>query len=354
VTGARGDAVSLGTRRPTALTRAGRDAGNRRSIAFAFAANVVVAAAKLAAGLLTGSAALLAEAVHSTADSVNEALLALALRRGSRPPDAVHPLGYGGERFLWAFVAAIASFVIGGCLSIALAGRELVEGARVDRFVVAWIVLGVSAVADCSSLVQGLARARREAGAWGQSTATYLRYTSEPTLRAIVVEDAAALAGVALAAGGLAVHALGGPPAADAVASLLIGLLLTATAVGLARPLADLLIRKSIAPARLERARAIVAGTPGVEEILSMYAVYAAPQEAILAARIHPSPGQTGDGLAELLDRLDERLRSELPEISAVFIDVTARHGSGEAARPGTRHPTDASTGPCADASVRP
>jgi hypothetical protein len=82
--------------------------------------------------------------------------------------------------------------------------------------------------------------------------------------------------------------------------------------------------------------------------------VYAAPQEAILAARIHPSPGPTGDGLAELLDRLDERLRSELPEISAVFIDVTARHGSGEAARPGTRHPTDASTGPCADASVRP
>jgi len=294
-------------------------------------ANLLVAAAKLVAGLTTGSAALLAEAAHSAADSVNELLLGLSLRHGRRPSDALHPLGRGGARFLWAFVAAIASFLIGGCLSIALAVRELLAGAAVERYIVAWVVLAVAFAADGTSLLQSLAQTRREAALWGESTIDFLRQTSEPTLRAIVVEDSAALVGLALAAGGLLLHQFAGLQNADAIAALLIGLLLAVTAFGLARPLADLLIGRSMLPARLERVYAIIERSPSIDEVLSVQAVYGAPQEVIVAAKVHPAPGKTADELASSLDEIDHTLRKELPEIAEVFIDLTShRVGSDE------------------------
>jgi divalent metal cation (Fe/Co/Zn/Cd) transporter len=118
----------------------------------------------------------------------------------------------------------------------------------------------------------------------------------------LAVEDAAALAGVAIAATGLLVHQLGGPRASDSIASLLIGILLAVTAVGLTRALADLLMGQSIAPARLKRARTILEDAPSVDRVLDLYAVHAAPQEVILAAKVHPADGQTGEELAEALD----------------------------------------------------
>jgi cation diffusion facilitator family transporter len=318
----------IAPRRSAASARAARSATGPRAIAVALAANVVVTAAKLVAGLVTGSVAMLAEAIHSAADSINEILLWVSLRRARKPADAQHPFGYGGARFLWAFLAAITSFLIGGCVSIGLAVRDLVHGSTVENLLIAWIVLAVAAAADGTSLAQGLRQARREAALWNQSTIGYLRGTSDPTLRAIVVEDGAAVIGVGLAATGLLVTALGGPASADAIASLLIGLLLAATAVGLARPLADLLIGASIPPERLRAAHEILATDPAVEEVLNLYVVHAGPHEAILAAKVHPAGGQTADDLAVALDALDQRLRRQLAEIGEVFIDVTAHHAT--------------------------
>jgi cation diffusion facilitator family transporter len=313
----------LGLRHSAASERADRRRGHRRSLGVALAANVLVATAKLAAGLITGSSALLAEAAHSVADSTNELMLVFSLRRARRPADREHPFGYGGARFVWAFLAAISSFLIGGCLSIGLAINELVHGGEVGHFAAAWIVLGVAAVADGTSLAQTLREARREAALWGRPTLSYLRHTSEPTLRALAVEDTAALVGVALAATGLLVHQLGGPASSDAIASLLIGLLLCATAFGLARPLADLLIGRSMQPDRLRRAREIIAASAALDEVLDVFAVHLAPQEVLLAAKAHPASNQTSEELAHRLDDLDVRLRRELPEIGEVFIDVT-------------------------------
>jgi cation diffusion facilitator family transporter len=317
-------------RHSLAALRAGESRRNERSIAVALLANLVVAAAKLAAGLTTGSAALLAEAGHSAADSVNELLLGFSLRHGRRPPDALHPLGHGGARFLWAFVAAISSFLIGGCLSIALAVHELLAGAAVERYLVGWVVLAVAFAADGISLLQSLAQTRREAALWGESTTHFLRHTSEPTLRAIVVEDTAALVGIAIAAGGLLLHQVAGWANADAIAALLIGLLLAATAFGLARPLADLLIGRSMLPGRLERVYAILEQSPSIDEVLSVQAVYGAPQEVIVAAKVHPAPGRTADELASALDGIDRALRQELPEIAEVFIDLTTHRASSD------------------------
>ena len=316
-----------GFRHSVASLGAGRSHGSTRSLIVAFVANLFVAAAKLAAGLITGSAALLAEAAHSLADSTNEVMLGVSFRRARRPADAEHPFGYGGLRFLWAFLAAISSFLIGGCLSVGLAVNDLVHGNVIDEFLVAWIVLGIAALADGTALVQTMRQARREAALWDVPTIRYLRHTSDPTLRALAVEDTAALIGLGLAAGGLLVHELGGPASSDAIASLLIGLLLGLTAIGLARPLADLLIGRSIVPARLELARRTLAESPAVDEVRQLYAVHVAPQEVLLAAKVHPVADMDADELAEAMDEIDSRLRAELPEIGEVFIDVTA-HGS--------------------------
>jgi cation diffusion facilitator family transporter len=310
--------------RSRAALGAGRRRGSQRSIVIALLSNVVIAFAKLAAGLITGSSALLAEAAHSTADSTNEILLGLSLRRARRPPDARHPFGYGGTRFLWAFLAAIFSFVAGGLVSIGLAVDQLVNATPVDQFLVGWIVLAVAFASDGTALLVSLAATRREAALWGQPTVSFLRQTSDPTLRALVVEDTAALVGLGLAGSGLFLHQVVGWTTADAIASLLIGLLLTATAAGLARPLAELLIGQSIPPPRLEAAFRTVAASPSVESVLSIYAVHVAPQEAIVAAKVHPSPGQSGEQLALAMDDLDRALREKLPEVAEVFIDVTS------------------------------
>jgi cation diffusion facilitator family transporter len=319
-----------GLRHSAASLRARRSHGSSRSLIVAFVANLFVAAAKLAAGLITGSAALLAEAAHSLADSTNEVFLGISFRRARRPADAEHPFGYGGVRFLWAFLAAILSFLIGGCLSVGLAVNDLVHGNVIDKFLVAWIVLGIAALADGTALVQTMRQARREAALWDAPTIRYLRHTSDPTLRALAVEDTAALIGLGLAAAGLLVHELGGPASSDAIASLLIGLLLGLTAIGLARPLADLLIGQSVMPERLELARRTLEGSPAVDEVRQLYAVHVAPQEALLAAKVHPVADLDADELAEAMDELDSRLRAELPEIGEVFIDITSHREGGD------------------------
>ncbi len=216
-----------------------------------------------------------------------------------------------------------------GRVSVGLAVNDLVHGNVIAEFLVAWIVLGIAALADGTALVQTMRQARREAALWDLPTIRYLRHTSDPTLRALAVEDTAALIGLGLAAAGLLVHELGGPASSDAIASLLIGLLLGLTAIGLARPLADLLIGRSILPARLELARRTLEGSPAVDEVRQLYAVHVAPQEAILAAKVHPDSHLSARQLASAMDELDSRLRAELPEIGEVFIDITNhREGS--------------------------
>ena len=201
------------------------------------------------------------------------------------------------------------------------------HGSSVDDYLIAWIVLAVAALADGSALVQTLRQARREAALWGARTISFLRHTSDPTLRALAVEDAAALVGLCLAAAGLLVHELGGPASSDAIASLLIGILLGVTAVGLARPLADLLIGQSMRPERVELARRTLDESPAVDEVRQLYPVHVAPQEVVLPRRCtclrtcRPT-SWPGDGPAR------HRLRTELPRWREVFfIDVT-QHSS--------------------------
>lgn len=319
-------------RRSATARRRAAEGESTRTIVIALLANVVIAAAKLFAGLSTGSTGMLAEAAHSAADSANEVFLAIGMHRDRKPADATHPLGHGRERFLWAFMAAIASFLIGGCLSIALAITHLKAGHPVEGGAAAWIVLGIAFVADGVSWLQSIRQARRQAKEYRITLWRYLVVSSDPVVRAVVVEDSAALVGLVLAAGGLLLSHVLGSSVPDSVASLLIGVLLAVTAFGLARPLADFLVGRSIPEPLFERLQSIVQDDPAIEKIVSLRALYSGPEEVIVVAKIHPSGNMNIEQLTRAMDELDGRIREALPVVADVFLDVTA-HRSEDVSR---------------------
>src|ERR1700674_1766842 len=280
----------LPQRRSAKDGRRAAEGESTRTIVIALLANLVIASAKLIAGLTSGSTGMLAEAAHSAADSVNEVFLAVGLHRDRQPADATHPLGHGRERFLWAFMAAIASFLIGGCLSIALAIAALKAGHTVSGGIAGGIVLAISCAGDGTSWLQSMRQARRQAKEYGTTVWRYVLQSSDPVVRAIVVEDSAALIGLSLAASGLLLSEILGTSVPDALASLLIGLLLAVTAFGVARPLADFLVGRSLRSPLLEKLEAIVREDPAIEKVLSLRTIYTGSEEVVVAAKIHPSP----------------------------------------------------------------
>lgn len=302
-----------------------------RTILIALAANVVIAIAKLITGLVSGSTAMLAEAAHSLADASNEVLLGISLHRSAKPADDLHPLGHGRERFLWAFLAAIASFLVGGCFSIGIAIRQLQRNEMTGSTTAAWVVLGVAFLGDGMSLVQSVRQSLSEARERGRNLLTHLLRSSDPTIRAVVVEDSAALVGVFIAAAGLLLSHHFGSGRPDAIASLLIGVLMAATAFALGRPLADFLVGKSLPPEFLEQLRNVVASDGAVAELVSMQAVYTGPEEVIVAAKVRPAPHLSAAELGDAMDKLDQSLREASPFVADVYIDVTlhARTASG-------------------------
>ena len=318
-------------RRSATALRRDAEGESPRTIVIALLANLVIAAAKLIAGLASRSTGLIAEAAHSAADCVNEIFLAVGLYRARQPPDEDHPFGHARERFLWAFMAAIGSFLIGGCLSIALAITHWNSPNPVEGGIAAWAVLAVAFAADGASWLQALRQARRQARDYGISVPRYIVRASDPVVRAVFVEDSAALVGLLLAAGGLLASRLTGSRMPDAVASLLIGLLLAVTAFALAKPFAEFLVGRSIPGPQLERLRAIFDEDEAIEEVLQLRAVYTGPEEVIVLAKVRPLRSLAIRQLAVAMDELDGRIRSALPLVADVFIDVTAAVGSGEA-----------------------
>jgi cation diffusion facilitator family transporter len=310
-------------RSATALRRVA-EGESTRTVVIALLANVAIAIAKLIAGLISGSTGLLAEAAHSAADTVNEICLAIGLYRDRRPADIAHPLGHGRERFLWSFMAAIASFLIGGCLSIAMAVAQLKGRHPVPGGLLPWTVLAVSFMADGTSWLQSLRQARRQAKDYKLTTWRYILRSSDPVVRAVFFEDSAALIGLVVAASGLLLSKVFGTSVPDSFASLVIGLLLASTAIGVARPFADFLVGRSVAPELLEEILAIVESDAAVEQVLTFRAIYSGPEEVLVMAKIHPTAHINIEQFSQAMDALDRSIRLAFPFVADVFIDVTA------------------------------
>lgn len=201
------------------------------AVVIAFLANIAVAIAKTAAALITGSASLVAEALHSWADAGNEVFLLIAERSGRRARDRSHPLGYGRDVYFWSLFAAFGLFTVGAVLSVLTGVRELLDPEPVTDYGIGYAVLGVAAVLEGISLAQSVRQVKRDSAALAREPVDYVLNGSNATLRAVVFEDIAALIGLAIAASALGLHQVTGLPLFDGLGSILIGVLLAVVAV---------------------------------------------------------------------------------------------------------------------------
>lgn len=291
----------------------------------ALAANLVIAAAKAVGGLAAGSPALLSEAAHSVADSLNEVFLLAALRRSRRPADRRHPFGYGKERFFWSLLAAVGIFVMGGCFSFFQGFEALVSGAREDLggYVAGLIVLGIALLAEGGSLLRALYQVRRQGG-----RGAGLR---DPALRTVVAEDGTAVLGVTLAIVGMALHMATGQVVWEAAASLAIGALLVFVAFRLGVEARDQLIGEAADPEASGRIQALLRAQPEIDSVEALFTMKTGLDTVLVAARVDLVPGLDSERVEEVAVRIKRSIARTVPEADQIFLDVTDRP-AGEAA----------------------
>ncbi len=310
------------------LRAAARTAGPAGSeslltVLVAFAVNILIAVAKSAAAVVTGSASMLAEAAHSWADAGNEVLLLIANRRSRRPPDSKHPFGHGREAYVWSLLAAVGLFVAGAAISVAHGVQELLHPEPASDFVVGYIVLAVSFVLESVSFLQSVRQARPEAESMQRDLIEHVLATSDPTLRAVFAEDSAALIGLVIAAAGLAAHELTGSPIPDAIGSILVGLLLAAVAIVLINRNRRYLIGEEADPR--VRAAAIQALTddPEVARVTYLRLEIVGPRTVSVIGDVDLTGDDTESHLAVRLRALEARI-TESPAVVGAVLSLSA------------------------------
>jgi len=295
-----------------------------RTVLIAGAANIFVCVIKLVAGILVGSSAMLAEAAHSAADTLNQAFLWTSLRRGARPADARHPFGYGQERYFWSLLAAFGIFIAGAGFSI-FEGLLALRHENSGSPLLAYLVLAAATVAEGTSLVRVLVQYRREARRSNTEMLDQVRNSPDTTVRTALFEDSAAMIGLVLAALGLSLRQVTGSPVWDGAASIAIGCLLIVVAIRLGMDNRDFLIGRAADPRELAAIRDEIERTPGVDELLDLLTMYMGPERLIVAARVDFSEDISADRAEELADDIDTRLADRLPLVPHVFLDPTQR-----------------------------
>ena len=297
--------------------------GSRMTVVLAGSANLGIAVAKLAGGLVSGSSAMLAEAAHSVADTLNQAFLLTALTKSDRPADEEHPFGYGKERYFWSLLAAVAVFVLGAGFAVLQGIQSLLDPRPLGSVTLALVVLGVAFLLDGISWVRAVWQLRVEARDQGTSLRRHLLHDAEPTVRAVFFEDTAAVVGVLLAGVGIVLDELTGSHVYDAVASLAIGLLLVGVAYVLGAQNRTLLVGRAVDPDLLQALRSEIRETDGIRGVLQVMTMRLGPEEILLAARVDVEPDRSGDDLELVADDVERRVRDSFPSVRHVFIDPT-------------------------------
>jgi cation diffusion facilitator family transporter len=286
-------------------------------------ANLGIAVAKGVGAVVSGSSAMLSEATHSLADTVTEVLLFVAIRRGAKPADARHPLGYGREAYLWALLAALGTFIAGAVVSVWEGVQRILHGGGEGDPLIAFIVLAVAFVLEGTSLLRALRQVRGSARRFRVPTRTLLQETTDTAVKAVTLEDSAALVGLALAAAGLGLTELTGQGLWDGLSSVLIGLLLVVVAASLVRSNTSLLVGRS-APLGLDaELRTELESVPGVLSVPVFVTTVTGPRRLLVAAKVEFGDEFTTDDLERVADEAERRMQAVFPGIDYVFLDPT-------------------------------
>ena len=293
-----------------------------RTVLIAGAANVFVGVIKLVAGLLVGSSAMLAEAAHSAADTLNQGFLWESLRRSARPADERHPFGYGQDRYFWSLLAAFGIFIAGAGFSI-FEGLLSLGHKGSENPLLAYIVLAVAGLAEGTSLIRVLVQYRGEARRNNTEMLDQMRSSPDTTVRTTLFEDSAAVVGLILAALGLALRQVTGSPVWDGAASIGIGCLLILVAVRLGLDSRDFLLGRAAGPRELRTIGEEIEKTPGVDRLIDLLTMYVGPEHLIVAAKVAFSDDISADRAEDVADDIDRRLADRLPLVPHVFLDPT-------------------------------
>src|SRR6185437_1794554 len=258
----------------------------RGTVIVAGLANIAVAIIKAVAGILTGSSAMLAEAAHSTADTMNQAFLLTSINRGGKPADEVHQFGYGQERYFWSLLAAFGIFVAGAGFSVFEGILALTRPESGGDVLIAYVVLGLAGIAETVSFARAYWQMRGEARRDRTSLAEHVKSSPDTTVKTALFEDSVAVVGLALAAAGIGLRQLTGSSVWDGAASIAIGGLLIFVAIRLGLDSRTLLIGRAASPRDQERIRTEIESARGVDRLQELLTMHLGPDHLIVAARV--------------------------------------------------------------------
>ena len=294
--------------------------GSRRAIVAAFLANLGIAVSKFVGFAITGSASLLAEAIHSLADTGNQALLFLGGVRAKRAATPDHPFGYGRERFFWAFVVSVVLFTLGGAFALYEGIEKLRHPHELSNFGVALVILLVSVVLEALSF----RTARREANVErpkGVSWAAFIRRTKNPELPVVLLEDSGALIGLFFALVGISLAKATGNPRWDAAGSIAIGLLLIVISIVLAIEMKGLLIGEAASQTKQLAIADAIKDAPEVLGIIHMKTEHIGPDELLVGVKVGFEPSLSVRELADAINGVEQRMRTAVPEARVIYIE---------------------------------
>ncbi|GMA29175.1 cation diffusion facilitator family transporter [Arenivirga flava] len=293
--------------------------GGNKAIIAALAANLGIAATKFIAWLVSGSASMLAEGVHSLADSGNQLLLLLGGKRARHAADADHPFGYGRARYLYAFVVSIILFTVGGVFSVYEGVDKLQNPHELDTVWLPIVVLLIAIALEGNSLRTAVKEARPLKGdrTWFQ----FIRKAKAPELPVVLLEDTAALTGLVLALGGVGLSAITGDAVFDALGTIAIGLLLVAVAVLLGVETASLLIGEGAGPDDVARIRTAILSGDEAKGIIHLRTLHLGPDQLLVGAKIAMSASKRLSQVAADVNAIEARIREAAPLATVIFIE---------------------------------
>lgn len=298
-----------------------------KAILAAFVANLGIAIAKFVGFLLTASGSMLAESVHSLADTANQALLLFGGRRAERAPNEAHPFGFGRERYFWAFVVAVVLFTMGAAFAIIDGISKILHPHEIDNVPVAVGILLVAIVLEGFSFRTALHEARAQVGPdtplW-----RYIRESKSPEVPVVLLEDSAALCGLGVALTAIVVSHVTGDAVWDGIGTVVIGLILACVATVLAIEMKSLLIGEAATPARQRAIHDALLSSPNVRSVIHLRTEHLGPDDLLVAAKVELDGDLTYEQVARTIDATEVLVRSAEPAARLLFIEPDVDRGT--------------------------
>jgi cation diffusion facilitator family transporter len=305
-------------------TESGGHGGGTTAILAALAANIGIAIAKFVAFLITGASSMLAEAIHSLADSGNQVLLLIGGKRAKRAATPDHPFGFGRDRYIYSFIVAIVLFSVGGLFAIYEGVHKLQHPEELESPLIAIGVLVIAIGLESFSLRTAV-KETAEVKSRQESYWRFIRTARAPELPVVLLEDTAALLGLVLALLGVGIAAMTGNGIYDGLGTVAIGLLLLVVAVILAVETKSLLLGESATPEDQRKIVAALEGGPSPVSVIHMKTLHLGPDEVLVAAKIAVQRGETAEEIAQYIDDAERRIREAVPSARVIYLEPDLR-----------------------------